>query len=541
MTLLQHHILALALTAITTFGLGLFVFLAAPRKRLNQIFGLYSLAIAWWAFHEIFVAGGSSYKMAYLFSHSEWIGVIFIAPTFFHTIILLTGQNDRLTKYLLLIAYICSVFLLSVHLIFDIIVLPKQSVGYARYFSSLQTIGYSIPLIFFLLVHVGLWKLAQAYRTATGQRRTQLRFLFWGSLIGYVGGGADWLLVFGSYLPILNPFGIYTVPLYSIATTYAVLHHKLFEVNLVIRKSLVYSILVTLLTAGYFGLVYGVERVFQMTFGYQSRWLSLTAFALMALIFQPLKIGIQRLVDWLIFRAPQHELVRRLEKLEQEARKNEKLKAVSTLAAGLCHELRNPLQTIRTHAEFLPERYDDPEFRKRCTKVMQLEIGRIDEFLKQLMEFAKPKQAAFRQVEPHKILDSTLDLLSNEFMKRRVKLDKDYQANGLRLEADPDQLRQVVLNLIMNALEALGQNGRVTVRTGRENGWFTLKISDTGPGISPEILPRLFEPFITTKPDGNGLGLSIVHSIVREHRGTISVQSQQEQGTIFVVKIPALS
>ena len=172
---------------------------------------------------------------------------------------------------------------------------------------------------------------------------------------------------------------------------------------------------------------------------------------------------------------------------------------------------------------------------------MQTEISRVDEFLRQLMEFAKPKQAAFRQIEPHKILDSTLDLLSNEFMKRRVQLDKDYQANGLRLEADPDQLRQVVLNLIMNALEAIGQGGRVAVRTGRENSWFTLKISDTGPGISPEILPKLFEPFITTKPEGNGLGLSIVHSIVREHRGTISVQNQQEQGTTFIVKIPASS
>ena len=278
-----------------------------------------------------------------------------------------------------------------------------------------------------------------------------------------------------------------------------------------------------------------------MTFGYQSRWLSLTAFALMTLLFQPLKLGIQRLVDWLIFRVPQQELVRRMEKLEGEARQTEKLKAVATLAAGLCHELRNPLQTIQTHAEFLPEHYDDPAFRKKCTQVMRTEIGRINEFLKQLMEFAKPKPPAFQSVEPHKILDSTLDLLSNEFLKRQVRLDKQYQADGARLHGDPDRLRQVILNLTLNALEAIGQEGEILVKTSQENGWFTLEVTDTGPGINPKILPKLFEPFTTTKPEGTGLGLSIVHSIVQEHQGTIFAQSQPGQGTTFTIKIPILS
>jgi signal transduction histidine kinase len=245
-----------------------------------------------------------------------------------------------------------------------------------RFHNHVTLLGWSLPATFLILVNIALWKLWKAYKKASGQHRTQLKYLFWGSAVGYLGGSPDWFFVFGFHIPYLSPFGIYCVPLYSIAMAYAVLHHKLFEVNLIIRKSLVYSILVTLLTAGYFGLVYSIERFFQLTFGYQSWRLSLTAFALMALLFQPLKIWIQRLMDWLIFRTPQHELVRRLERLEQEARKTEKLKAVTTLAAGLCHELRNPLQTIRTHAEFLPERYNDPEFRKRGTEVMRTEIDR---------------------------------------------------------------------------------------------------------------------------------------------------------------------
>ena len=539
MTLLQHHILALFLTAITTFVLGLLVFIADPRRRLNQVFWIYSLAISGWGVTESFMIASPNQQVASFWAYLLWPCVILIAPTFIHTVFLVIGKQRHIHNIILGFSYAASFIFLLLHLFANLISEKYPiRVGYIPFRSVLTPAGALLPLTFLVLVNVGLWNLWGAYKHATGRQKIQLTYLFWGSVIGYLGGSLDWLFTFKTYIPFLNPFGIYGVPCYSIATTYAILHHRLFDVNLVIRKSLVYSILVTLLTAGYFALVYGVEQLFQVAFGYQSRWLSLAAFALMALLFQPLKIGIQHLVDWLIFRAPQHELVRRLENLEREARKTERLKAVTTLAAGLCHELRNPLQTIRTHAEFLPERYDDPAFRKRCAEVMKTEIGRIDEFLKQLMEFAKPKASAFRQVELHKILDSTLDLLSNEFLKRRIHLDRQYQANGARLHGDPDQLRQVILNLIVNALEAIGQEGKIFVKTSQENGWFTLEVADTGPGIDPKILPKLFEPFITTKPDGNGLGLSIVHDIVREHRGKISVQSHPGQNTTFTITLP---
>ncbi len=538
MTLLDHHILALRLTSLTTFGLGFLVFASGPRRRLNQVFGLYSLSIAWWAIWESLVVSATSQENAGLFGRLQWLGVIFIAPTFAHTVFLFTEQRSKIKRAFLRIAYIASFFFLISHLLFNSLIRTMSPVAYTNFIIQATPLGASLAILFFILVNMGLWELGHSYLKASGQYRVRIKYLFWASLFGYLGGSPDWCLVFGFYIPVLSPFGIYAVPLYSIATTYAVLQHKLFDFNLVIRKSLVYSLLVTTLTVSYFGLVYTIEQIFKTTLGYKSFWISLSAFAMMALLFQPLKVGTQRLVDWLIFRAPQHELVRRLEKLEQEARKTEKLKAITTLAAGLCHELRNPLQTIRTHAEFLPERYDDPVFRKRCAEVMRTEIGRIDEFLKQLMEFAKPKQPTLRQVEPHKILDSTLDLLSNEFLKRRIRLDKQYQANGARLHADQDQFRQIILNLILNALEAIGRDGKILVKTNQENGWFTLEVSDTGSGIDPKILPKLFEPFTTTKPDGNGLGLSIVHSIVLEHRGKISVQSQPGQSTTFTVKLP---
>lgn len=293
-----------------------------------------------------------------------------------------------------------------------------------------------------------------------------------------------------------------------------------------------------MLTVGYFAAVYVIEKLFQITFGYQSVWVSVASFALMALLFQPLKVTVQRMVDLLLFHVPQEELVRRMERLEEEALKTEKLKAVATLAAGLSHELRSPLQAILTYAEFLPERFDDPDFREKCCEVMRSETGRINDLLNQLMNFARPKPPSFESTEPHKILDSTLDLLSNEFVIRYVNLEKKYEANGIRIQADQNQLRQVILNLVLNALQAIGKNGQITISTRQENGSFFLEIVDTGPGIDPKILPKLFEPFNTTKPTGTGLGLSVVHNIIKEHHGKISAQSQPGHGTTFTIRFP---
>lgn len=198
------------------------------------------------------------------------------------------------------------------------------------------------------------------------------------------------------------------------------------------------------------------------------------------------------------------------------------------------------MQVIQTYAEYLPERFNDPDFRRQCCEALQSETGRIGELIKQLMEFSKPKKPALRQIEPHRILDSTLELLNNELVSRQIHLKKEYQANGTQIQVDPDQFRQVILNLILNALQAVSRRGLVTVKTWRENGWFTMEVADTGPGIAPEVLAKLFQPFTTTKEDGTGLGLSIASDIIKEHGGKISAQNHPGRGASFLVRIPAL-
>jgi len=538
MTLLQHHILALALTAVTTFGLGLLVFLADPKRRLNQIFGLYSLAISGWAVGEIFMLVAPNQGTADFWAHYiGWPSVIFISPTFLHTVFLSTEQRGKSAKFTLLSAYVAAIIFLLLHLFSNVLTKPPRPVDYAPFHQDITPLGLIVPIAFLVFVNMALCKLWCAYRSSTGQRKVQLRYLFWASVVGYVGGSPDWCFVFGFHIPILSPFGIYGVPCYSIATTYAILQHQLFNVHLVIRKSLVYSLLVTTLTVGYFSLVYAVEKMFQTTFGYHSVGFSLAAFALMALAFQPLKLGIQRLVDWLIFRVPQEELVRRMERLEVEVQQAEKLKAVSSLAAGLAHEIKNPLASIKTFTDHLEGHYDDSAFRGKFKKIVGGEIERINLIVQQLLEFAKPVPPKLTPVEVPRLLDETLELLNSELVQRHVEVKRHYEVSP-KVLADPQQLKQVFLNLVLNSLQAMNGTGKLEVQTSSQGSELTITIGDNGAGISPKDLPHIFEPFFTTKAAGTGLGLAVVHGIIKEHGGRIRLESQLGRGTQVTLALP---
>ncbi len=540
MTLLQHHVLALSLTAVTTFGVGLLVFLTEPKRRLNQIFALYTLAISGWAIEEALLVGASTQATANLvWRYIGWQFVFFIGPTFLHTAVLSTEESRKTPRRILAIGYVMStIFLILQFIDPTLLTQPPRPIGYVRFHHQVAPLGIVVPLTFFILVNVALWTLWRGYRHGTGQRKTQMKYLFWASVIGYLGGSPSWCFVFGFHLPLLSPFGLYGVSCYSLAMTYAVFQHKLFDVNLVIRKSLVYSLLVTVLTVGYFGLVYAAEWLFRERLGYQSVWFSLAAFALMALLFQPLKVGIQRLIDWFFFRAPHEAVVRRMERLEQEVRHADKLKAISTLAAGMAHEIKNPLTSIKTFASFLPEKGTDPEFQQKFQRIVTQEVDKIDRIVRGLLDFAKPAQPNLASTRASKLLDETLDVLSNECLTRRVEVRRAYTTEDI-IQADPQQLRQVFLNLFLNSLEAMnGHGGRLVVSTARQDRSLTVTIADSGCGISKEQLTHIFDPFFTTKSSGTGLGLSIVHGIIKEHRGTIAFDSDGHSGACCTMTFP---
>ncbi|MDP3723422.1 MAG: histidine kinase N-terminal 7TM domain-containing protein, partial [Candidatus Omnitrophota bacterium] len=358
MTLFQHHLLALGIVSATTFGLGVFVLWKNPKRNLHRSMALYCFSLAWWSGWECAALQMPTHALTKQLMRIEYMGVSFIATLFCTAVSFLLDWSPRVRRRVLLPLYLGSAVALIAASVYPTTYFLDVTPGPVAYLPIWGLAGpfYWIFLVFFLgELSAGLGLTFFAWRRAEGQERTRLALFLVGSLVAYVGACPEFALKYGIRLGWLNPFGLYGMPFYIGLMTYAIVQHRFLDIHVVIRRSVVYSLLVTLLTVGYFGLIYAVERLFQTTFGYHSVGVSVAAFALMALAFQPLKIGIQRLVDWLLFRAPHEELVKRMERFEQEALKAEKLKAISTLAAGMAHEIKNPLTAIKTFTEFLEE------------------------------------------------------------------------------------------------------------------------------------------------------------------------------------------
>ncbi len=541
MTLFQYHLLGLALTLVTTLGFGLFVLWKNPRRPLHRSMALYFFSLSWWSGWECAALQMPTRELSFQLMRLEYIGVVFIPTLTCTAVTYLLDFTSRARKRFLLPLYVFSVVSLFFATIYPTKRFLSVSPGPVAYLPVWGWAGphYGIFLGFWL--GVGLLGHALVFHRwwqSEGQERTRLALFLGGTLFAYLGGCPEFALKYGIRVGWLNPFGLYAFPIYVGLLTYAILRHHFLDIRVVIRRSLVYSILVTLLTAGYFGAIYLIEQILQMQLGYRSPAISVSAFALMALAFQPLKIWIQRIVDWLVFRIPQEQLARRMEQLEEQAFQAEKFKAVSTLAAGMAHEIKNPLTAIQTFAEFIPERYRDPDFARRLHEVLTAEAKRMQELVQELLTFAKPKPPQVSPVDLAPLIASTVNLLSGELSKRHIQWAVDCQHNGTALRADSDQLRQVLINLIQNATDAMPNGGQLKIATQAVNSHLELTISDTGTGIPPALLPKIFDPFVTTKPDGNGLGLAVVYSIIQAHRGSIRAESEPGRGTTFTVSLP---
>ena len=243
-----------------------------------------------------------------------------------------------------------------------------------------------------------------------------------------------------------------------------------------------------------------------------------------------------------------------VKRLEQNVQRADRLSSIGTLAAGMAHEIKNPLVSVKTFTQLLPKRYMDSEFRTTFTEVVLSAVERIDSIVSRLLDFARPRQASFAPRNICKILRDVLMLTENQAVKAGITMEMDFAEPEFLVNCDEQQLHQVFLNLILNAFEAMSQtNGgvlRVSAVSGRmrlQQGWHgpaqdvesvVVSVQDTGPGIPEGQVEFIFNPFYTTKENGSGLGLSVVHGIVSEHGGTVGVESTTGQGATFTVAFP---
>ena len=234
----------------------------------------------------------------------------------------------------------------------------------------------------------------------------------------------------------------------------------------------------------------------------------------------------------------------RVKDLEKEKQTAERLAAFGALAAGVAHEIKNPLVAIRTFAELLPERFADTDFRDDFSKVVVREIDRIDNLVARLRGIATSPQQQIGSIDVRQPLSETLKLLRGQLEQTRTTVHNTIEDPAPVVTMDDAQLKQLFLNLFQNAIEAMGYDGELSIRIARrhsgDSSFIAIEISDTGPGISDSVRSHIFEPFFTTKPTGSGLGLAICRSIVDAHRGSIRAQNNPDRsGTKVIVELPA--
>ena len=208
-------------------------------------------------------------------------------------------------------------------------------------------------------------------------------------------------------------------------------------------------------------------------------------------------------------------------------------------SAGIAHEIKNPLASIKNFTQLLPTEYDDPKFRSEFIETVTTEVNRINRIVNDLLNYAHPKKLKLSKTDIPALVDETIYSLSSTLHKQNITVQKNYNQVSL-LEIDPEQLRQVLLNIIINAIEAMPEGGTIEVAIrSNNNREIEIEISDTGTGIPEDILPQLFNPFFTTKEKGTGLGLSIAQRIVSDHNGRLEAKNKISGGAQFKIVLPA--
>jgi len=245
-----------------------------------------------------------------------------------------------------------------------------------------------------------------------------------------------------------------------------------------------------------------------------------------------------------------------LKQLQNQIRRTDRLASMGTLSAGMAHEIKNPLVTIKTFTQLLPDRYQDAEFRETFFSLMSDEVGRIDKIVNELLLFARPSKPVLENISIHEILTQSLRLVRQQLNHHNIQVQSDFTATQDVICGDSTLLSQAFVNFLLNAHDAMPNGGQLRLHTRKvyfnhlksarkipgasETDFIEISIDDSGEGIKKSDLPHVFDPFFTTKSNGTGLGLSISHGIVEEHGGTVDIQSTAGVGTQLSVILPLI-
>ncbi len=232
--------------------------------------------------------------------------------------------------------------------------------------------------------------------------------------------------------------------------------------------------------------------------------------------------------------------LREVRALRKEIARSQRLASLGKLAGGIAHEIRNPLSSIKGFATYFKERYKNVPQDQQTADIMINEVERLDRVVSQLLELARPVKIITQLTQIGQFIQDSLKLIEQKAKEKNIEIEAIIPSEMKEMNLDQDKINQVLLNLYLNALDSMKNGGRLVVSLINRQDRLEIVISDTGVGISAEDLPRIFDPYFTTRSTGTGLGLAIVHNIIEAHSGTIIANSQPGEGSHFTLVLPEI-
>lgn len=234
------------------------------------------------------------------------------------------------------------------------------------------------------------------------------------------------------------------------------------------------------------------------------------------------------------------EKTEELRNAQEEIVQSEKLAAMGYLSAGMAHEIRNPLNSISLFIQLMHQTTTEPDQLEYQVKVLK-EVERIDSIIRKLLDASRRTRAISSNVQINQVIDSAIEAFAPQIESRKILVERQYHCTPLPITADPAELGQIFTNLFLNALDAMSHGGRLAIELFEKGGRVIVRVSDSGSGITEDLLSCIFEPFFSTKNRGTGMGLPVVQRIARMYEGSVSVESSSPEGTTFRLEFPSCS
>ena len=556
------------LVAMFSYIMAFFIFKIA-KNSTHKMWAYFNLAVGTWSLFVFLASLQSKPALAMFCWKFAYVSAAFITSLFYSFFYLYC--NLKKTKTLFLVHFSSFIFIfitiLTNHLIQDPLTF------YQAFYYHKATLAFTYYVIWMICVMLLTFtELFQYIKTLTEPAKSNTFILFYAFLLGWTGGITTLLPPFGF---TIYPIQI-TICFYLFFMSYAIFRYNVIDLIIVVKSSLVYSLLITFMTLIYLLSISALESFTRNIFSYKSASFSFLIIFAFGLLFIPLRNFIQNFIDRKFLKATPIELAQQNELLLKEVSEKERFKKVATLASGMAHEIKNPLTAIKTFTEYLEKHRNDADFYQKFSRIVGKEVDRIDDLVHQLLEFSKPFPVELKQCDMVKLVDDTLAFLDSQFLKNNITVHKVYDVSSpILVTMDPVQIRQVILNIFINAIEAmetktkshsepkrsegeespvqpdssprpvdsvqndnLPKKKSITVTITQIKNHVIFSTTDTGSGIAKEDLKHIFEPFFTKKDNGTGLGLSISYGIIEKHKGKIEVKSAVGVGTEFRIKLP---